>query len=141
MPKSKNFDLAIANSKKRIQDSPQFKLIDESAQWLSKRKDDNVHSLNIDKFKKEQQEIEGESKKFKAITAYKNNLSFNSLPYETALMAKDSVFKEKRVRWHESLTKDVYVEEALNVLKDLQSGTVVKSVQPIKTKKKVANTI
>jgi carboxyl-terminal processing protease len=27
----------------------------------------------------------------------------------------------KRDRWHEGLSKDVYVEEALNVLDDLQS--------------------
>jgi carboxyl-terminal processing protease len=31
-------------------------------------------------------------------------------------MAKDSILKEKRDRWHESLSKDIYVEEALNVL-------------------------
>ena len=29
--------------------------------------------------------------------------------------------KEKKQRWHESLTKDIYVEEAINVLDDLQS--------------------
>jgi carboxyl-terminal processing protease len=34
--------------------------------------------------------------------------------------SKDSILKEKRDRWHESLSKDIYVEEALNVLDDLQ---------------------
>ena len=41
-------------------------------------------------------------------------------------MKTDASLKEKRVRWHESLTKDIYVEEALNVLDDLQSIPVVK---------------
>jgi carboxyl-terminal processing protease len=42
------------------------------------------------------------------------------------MMAKDATLKEKRDRWHEALSKDIYVEEALNVLDDLQSTFVVK---------------
>jgi carboxyl-terminal processing protease len=54
-------------------------------------------------------------------------------------MKTDASLKEKRERWHESLSKDVYVEEALNILDDLQSKPVVKKeVSSIpKTKKLV----
>ncbi|AWA29601.1 tail-specific protease [Flavobacterium magnum] len=117
-----NFEKAIANSKKRVAQSQQFRLIDENAQWLGKRKDENDYSLNIDKFRKEQENIKAENKKYKAIGEYKTNLEFTSLPYETAQMEKDEVLKEKRKRWHESLAKDAYVEEALNVLSDLQDS-------------------
>jgi carboxyl-terminal processing protease len=34
-------------------------------------------------------------------------------------MENDSVFKKNRERWHETLQKDIYMEEALNVLTDL----------------------
>jgi carboxyl-terminal processing protease len=129
-----NFDLAIANSKKRLAQNPQFRLIDENAKWLSSRKDDNTYSLNIEKFKKQQEAIESEGKKYKAIKAYKNNLAFQSLPYEKSLMEKDSVFKQKRERWHETLSKDVYVEEALNILNDLDYKSVA-SKPLLKTKK------
>jgi carboxyl-terminal processing protease len=115
-----NFEKAIANSKKRVAQSQQFKLIDDNAKWIGKRKDENDYSLNIDKFRKEQESITAENKKYKVISDYKNNLEFTSLPYETAQMEKDEVLKEKRKRWHESLAKDAYVEEALNVLSDLQ---------------------
>ena len=51
-------------------------------------------------------------------------------------MKKDASLKEKRVRWHESLSKDIYVEEALNVLDDLQDEPVIKkSVPPVTMKK------
>ena len=33
---------------------------------------------------------------------------------------KDSVLGIKRKRWHKSLNKDVYIDEALNVLSDLR---------------------
>ena len=35
------------------------------------------------------------------------------------MIQKDEVLKEKRVRWEESLAKDIYVDEAVNVLNDL----------------------
>jgi carboxyl-terminal processing protease len=72
------------------------------------------------KYREEQKQFDLEAKKFKAIVDYKNDLKFDSLPDEMALMQKDSVFKEKRDRWHEVLSKDAYVEEALNILQDLQ---------------------
>jgi carboxyl-terminal processing protease len=133
--KNANFEKAIANSNKRLSESNQFKLIDENAKWLSKRKDDTKYSLNFDSYKKAQQQLDLESKKFKAINSYKGQLTFNSLPYENELMEKDNVLKEKRKRWHESLNKDAYVEEALNILDDLQSSPIIQSKLPLKDKK------
>ena len=124
------FDQAIANSKKRIEENSQFKLIEENAKWIDSRSNENTYSLNIDKFKVAQNQIEEVAKKFKPIVDYKNNLKFSSLPYELEGMSKDPVLKEKRERWHESLTKDIYVEEALNVLDDLQTKSIVKSNIP-----------
>jgi len=40
---------------------------------------------------------------------------------------KDSILKEKRERWHRSLSQDVYVEEALNVLNDLKMTYAIKT--------------
>ena len=133
--KIENYDAIIANSKNRLAKNPQFQLIDENAKWISKRRDENVYSLQLDKFKKEQENLDAEAKKYKPISDYKNKLEFKSLPNEMAMMEKDSLFKEKRVRWHESLSKDVYVEEALNVLSDMQSKNVVKAKLPSKAKK------
>ena len=42
-------------------------------------------------------------------------------------MEKDSVLKIKRTRWHENLSRDVYIEEALNVLNDLKMTYGVKT--------------
>ena len=38
------------------------------------------------------------------------------------------MIKEKRNRWHESLSKDIYIEEAIHVLDDLQSGSAKKEI-------------
>ena len=133
--KNANFNQAIANSKNRISANPQFQLIEENAKWIDNRSKDNVYNLNIDKFKMAQSEVEEKAKKYKPIMDYKNTLLFTSLPYETDAMNKDVTLKEKRERWHEALSKDVYVEEALNVLDDLQAKTVSKKIMPVKLKK------
>ena len=131
---NKNFNQAIANSKNRIAQNAQFQLVEDNAKWIDSRSEDYVYSLNIDKFKLAQKQIEEKAKKYKPLQNYKNNLKFSSLPYESEVMAKDSALKEKRDRWHESLSKDIYVEEALNVLDDLQSKAVAK--KPMDTKLK-----
>jgi carboxyl-terminal processing protease len=123
-----NFDLIIQRSKKRLGESAQFNLINENAKWLSKRKDQTVYSLNLKKYREEQSQFDLESKKFKAITEYKNDLKFTSTTEELAQMEKDTVLKEKRERWHEILAKDAYVEEALNILQDLQPNKPVKKI-------------
>lgn len=124
--KSINLDKAVANSKHRMEGNEHFKLIDENAKWISERRNENTFSLNIDKFTQEQKRFEANTKKFKIISDYQNHLKFNPIQEDVALMKKDEIFKEKRDRWFETLSKDIYVEEALNVLDDLQDKPVVK---------------
>ncbi len=133
--KPNSISSAIENSKKRIADNNQFKLIDENAKWVNERSEDYVYNLQIDKFKTEQKLLEETSKKYKSVLDYKNQLTFNSLPYENELMKKDTALKEKRQRWHESLSKDIYVDEALNVLSDLQSKELAKKTNVTLKKK------
>lgn len=124
--KNDNFNQAIANSKNRIAQNAQFQLVEENAKWIDSRSEENTYSLNIDKFKIAQNEVEGKAKKYKPILDYKNALNFTSLPYELEVMTNDAALKEKRERWHEALAKDIYVEEALNVLDDLQDKAIIK---------------
>ena len=133
--KQTNFNTAIANSKKRMSENNQFKLIDENAKWINDRSEDDVYSLQIDKFKAEQKLLETTAKKYKSIVDYKNQLKFTSLPYENEAMKTDLALKEKRERWHESLSKDIYVDEALNVLGDLQSKVTTTKTNVVLKKK------
>jgi len=127
--KDANFDQAIMNSRQRIAGNPAFKLIDENAKWLNDRSEETTYPLKLDKFQQEQKDLEEKVKKYKVLADYKNNLKFESLPYEDAMTAKDPVLKEKRDRWHESLGKDIYVNEAVNILDDLQPNAASKTIR------------
>ena len=123
-----DYDTTIAKSKERMANNEQLKLIDANAQWVKRIRDREMYSLNYEDYKKTLESNQEESKRFEKLSDYKTNLTFQSLPYETTLMGKDSILREKRDRWHVSLSKDVYIEEALNVLNDLKMTYEIKKV-------------
>src|SRR5690606_26743780 len=136
-PVNNHFEQIIAGRKRRMTENAQFRLIDENAKWVSERKDNNTYSLNYDKFKAETEKTEAITKKFKAISDYKNSLKFEALPYEKEIFEKDPLLAEIKLRWYESLSKDIYVEEALNVLGDMQADKTSKGTVTLNKDKKI----
>ena len=97
-----------------------LKLVEENAKWIKTVRDDNIVSLNYEKYKLELEENISTTEKFELLNDFSMNYDFKSLPYELNLIEKDSVLGLKRKRWHKSLNKDFYIDEALNVLSDLR---------------------
>ncbi len=122
-----DYETTIKKSNARMQNSDQLKLIDENAKWIKKIRDRDEYSLNYNQYKAKLDANQNEAKRFEKLSEYKTDLTFKSLPYEVALMKQDSTLKIKRDRWHVSLSKDVYMEEALNVLNDLKMSYAVKT--------------
>ena len=123
-----NFDEVVNNSKKRIADNKQFRLIDENAKWLKEGQDDTLMHLKFNDYKSDIEKREKESNEYKPVYEYNNNLVFNSPAYELPLLEQDTVLAEKREIWHKALAKDIYVEEALNVLAELKTKDYSKAI-------------
>ncbi|MBT8222371.1 MAG: carboxy terminal-processing peptidase [Eudoraea sp.] len=119
-----DYEATIANSNKRMSENPQIKLIEENAQWLKKQQDQTRVSLNYEKYKVQVESNRERSNYFKSLSDYDSKLTFESLKYEKELFTQDPVLREKRDRWHQNLAKDVYVEEAVNVLRDLRVNNI-----------------
>lgn len=115
-----NLDNVIAKSQRRVKENSYFQLIDEDAKRIKKMNERHLFTLQIDSFKKEQMSIDEYAKKFKTISNYKYDVTFKSLAHEEILMQKDTVLASTKKRWHQSLSKDLYIEEALNVLGELK---------------------
>lgn len=124
-----NYDLAINNSKKRIENNKYFKLIDENAKWLKSSQDESLVYLNIEDYKNDLENRKNESLKYKELGEYTSNLTFTSPFYEMPLVEADKDLAEKREAWHANLKKDIYVEEALNVLSELKIKPQVQLVK------------
>jgi carboxyl-terminal processing protease len=129
-----DFQNVIANSKKRIEENPYFNLVSAYSKWNFERKDDKEVSLNYAKYKAELKALEDKNKSFDGIKQYKNNFVFQAIPVDAEKFISDEIFKEKRERWFEDMSKDAYMEEALNVVEDISKN--VKSSNYVYSKAK-----
>ena len=127
-----NYETIIENSKSRLNSSLEIKLIDENARWIKTIRDNDVYQLNFDKYSQNIDLNELESKRFEDLSDYQSDLTFEPLLYELPIMEQDSVFKINRNRWHENLAKDIYMEEALNVLNDLKNSYITNNTAQLK---------
>ena len=94
---------------------------------IKQQRDDKTAFLGVEEYRKEKDELRQRTDRFKKLDTYDSKLNFSSLKYEEALFLKDSILREKRNRWHRELARDLYVEEAVNVLKDLKQFTYVRN--------------
>ncbi|MDN3724489.1 carboxy terminal-processing peptidase [Aequorivita sp. SDUM287046] len=119
-----DYEETIQKSNARMAQNDQLKLIDDNAKWIKERRDEKVVNLNYNDYSAEIEQRKKETKRFEAIDEYDNQLNFQSLPYESAMMKQDTTLSEKRKRWHKNLSKDMYIEEAIHVLEDLKLNNI-----------------
>ena len=122
-----DFEEALANSQARMAKNEHIQLIKENAEWIRDQRQDQTFPLNYEDYSAEMEENEKQAEKFNKLSEYKSNLTYESLPYEKDLFTVDTVLAEKRERWHENLSSDLYMEEAVNVLEDMKMNNIRKS--------------
>ncbi|MGB0274721.1 MAG: carboxy terminal-processing peptidase [Flavobacteriaceae bacterium] len=115
-----NYQDVIQKSAVRIEKNELFQLIEKNAKWVKTQQDKNVFSLNYEAFSSEIEKDETVADTFEVLDDYTNSLSFSSLPYERSKMKSDTILAEKRKRWKKALNKDIYLEEAVHILEDLE---------------------
>ena len=117
-----NYSKVISDSKERINNNEYFALIDEHASWIKSQQDDKIVSLDYLTYKVDLESSKSQNNKLKRIEEFESPYIFqwnNTNDKEDNLYNDD--IKEKRDRWIESLKKDIYVNEAMNLLRDLSS--------------------
>lgn len=124
-----NFNDVVYNSKQRIANSKNFKLINGYAKWLKENQEDMSFSLNYKQFFAKSDQKEKEANQFKSVFEYTSNLTFTSPKYEKALFKNDKDLADKRIAWHKILSKDMYISEALNVLSELKLKNKTESIK------------
>ncbi len=117
-----NYAQAISNSKERIGQNEYFSIIDQHAKLIKSKQDDKTISLDYNSYKEDQEEFKLQSDKLKVIEEFNSPYLFEWNDYNlNENSSYNDDMKEKRDRWIKSLQKDIYVDEAMNLLKDLSS--------------------
>uniref|UniRef100_UPI0039A6CF90 carboxy terminal-processing peptidase n=1 Tax=Ornithobacterium rhinotracheale TaxID=28251 RepID=UPI0039A6CF90 len=109
-----------ANSRTRLSKMKQIQEIEEYAQWMKKIDKEKSAPLNYKKFKADFDQKELQAKKFENLSKYTNGLKITSPKYEQNLVKKDTVLQARRKDWHKALGKDIYLQESINVLRDIK---------------------
>ena len=117
-----NYSKVISDSKERINNNEYFAVIDEHASWIKSQQDDKIVPLDYLTYIDDLESSKSQSNKLKRIDDFKSPYTFE---WNNTNDKKDNSYnddiKEKRDRWIESLKKDIYVNEAMNLLRDLSS--------------------
>jgi len=124
-----NFSDVVNDSKERIIQNPDFTLINNYAKWLKERQEDTTFSLNYRQFTTNSKKHLKSAEQFKSVFKFKSDLTFVSPKSELPLIKSAVIDKDKRTAWHKNLAKDIYVNEALNVLSQLRLNTLGQMVK------------
>ena len=106
-------------SESRIVTNPTFKLIEENAEIVKKKREDNKVSLNEAEYKKEQEQLNATSKKIEELQKKAILLDMANAPADMQKINADSTLIAKNNDWLKALSKDIYISETVNVINDL----------------------
>jgi len=128
--KMDNYEYSLERSNQRLKENSFTKLIDEQALWVKERQEDNTYALDYESYKSEREKNKSYSERFKKLGKFESSYDFQWLPEAGTQEEVNEDLIEKRSRWQKSLKKDIYISEAVEILKDLYTQ--------IKLEKKVA---
>lgn len=103
----------------RIAADTTFKRIQEASVFVGKQ-NDKAYSLRLDKYRQEQKQIRDAVKRIDNLTKMQKTLPVSFLKEDEGKYV--SVDKDKTLRykqWLENVSKDVYVDQAVKVVKDI----------------------
>lgn len=120
--KQNYFDLKALQAKSvdRIAKNKNYQLLLESAKWRENLDKEESITLNINKFSALMKERKTQIEKFKPLTKFENGLKFTMFPSEIEREKKDEAFKKKSENWINNLKKDMYLQEAMNIISEMK---------------------
>ena len=120
----KNLEEVKANSKNRTANNPTFVAIDNNAKNIKIQSERKEFPLEIKAYKKDIDTRKASSKKFNDLFVDIDGFEDGNLDADLAQINKDSVSIGRNINFLKGLKKDVYIDEAINVIKDLQVNRV-----------------
>ena len=122
-------------SELRLKNDPAFNIIQNDAEWLAKQYTLPA-SLQLDKYRKEQEAINATVDQMDALQKLKNGMNVTALPSEANRWADDKNKQDRFEQWLDYLKTDIYLNQAVKVMDDMISQRNVAQTQSTEEKKK-----
>ncbi len=107
------------NSAQRMALNTNYQLLLESAQWKENLEKEHSITVNQAKFFEVMKQRKDQIKKFEKLDKFSNGLSFAIYPQEVERQKTDEAFKKKTENWTKMLGKDLYLQEAVNIISEM----------------------
>ncbi len=120
--KSRN-NYVIEKSKARLAENPMVNLIIEKGEWIKLKQNDYDFHLDYNGYINKRDNDKKYSKRFDILTEFESELSFIWLGDNLGTKKSDDVLI-RRDRWLKGLKKDIFLDEAVNVLNDLKQTDI-----------------
>jgi len=114
---------AIEKSKARLAENPMINLIHEQGEWIKLKQNDYNFHLNYNSYINKRDNDKKYSERFDVLNKFESELSFIWLE-ENTNVDKSSDIVIRRDRWLKGLKKDIFLDEAVNVLNDLKKDDI-----------------
>ncbi|GAB4091788.1 carboxy terminal-processing peptidase [Flaviaesturariibacter terrae] len=121
----------------RINGNPVFQQIKRNTEVIAAR-NDKEYSLQIDKFRAEQQEIRVLVKQTDSLIKANKELTISYLPEDKARMAEDKNKEDRYNQFLKDRSRDIYLDQAVRVIGDIRNQQSLarakqQGKQPVKT--------
>ena len=107
-------------SRERVKGSEIFDLVNENAQRLKRNRDNKVLSLNYETYIAQENERKKEANRYKDIWEKIPGTEASLVPEDHERIYADTVLAKMNDEWFESVHKDVYIDEAIAILSEIQ---------------------
>jgi carboxyl-terminal processing protease len=108
------------SSRERYSKDPLFSLVEENAQHLKAQRDQELRSLNLEAYRAEEKKLKEEADAYKEAFKPIKGTTVVNLPSDLVTINSDTVRQKMNKEWVEGLQKDIYLNEACAILKDLR---------------------
>ena len=113
---SDKFNYVKDQINKKLDQNKLINDIYDRAEWIRNQQNQKNVPLNIVKYKDYQKNQKQKASQYDDISKYQNELSFNLLKTEKTFINANKELFEARAKWHESLSKDIFIDQAVNAL-------------------------
>ena len=113
---SDKFNYVKDQINKKLDQNKLINNIYDRAEWIRNQQNQKNVPLNIIEYKKYLKNQKQKASQFDNISKYQNELSFKLLKAEKPFINANRELFEARAKWHESLSKDIFIDQAVNAL-------------------------
>ncbi len=112
-------DKIKAASAERVKNNASFQKVLEQAKYVKERSDKTSQPLNLEQYQADRKKAIAKSDEYEDIFPTIESMTVKNLEVDLDAINIDEAKAEENKKWLEGMNKDIYIDEALSIMKDM----------------------